>query len=157
MASKQQKRREYIEQAQHLTYIDTLNHQKLLRKRIERLIEKKGHITPTERSSFLEELSKALFGMGTLEEIYLEVEKGLVPLGNLHYFGEKLSYIHSNTVDIKYKGKKYTVPIDVLWKLFLEHLLVVFPFAQREAHMRSAEREYYEPGGTLEYLPKRRY
>jgi len=157
MVSKKQKQREYKEQAQHLTYIDTLNHQTMLRERVEQLIKTKGHLTPTQRTKFLNELSKALFGMGTFEQVYLETRKGLIPLGDLHYFGEKLSYIHTNKIDIKYNGKKYTIPIEELWKLFLEHLLVVFPKAQREAHSRSAEREYYEPGGALEYLPKKRY
>ena len=45
MITKQQKR-EYREQAQHLTYIDTLNHQKKLRTMIEELIKKRAILLP---------------------------------------------------------------------------------------------------------------
>jgi len=157
MKDAKQKRREVKEQAQHLTYLDTLRNQDLLRKRVEDLRRKNECIKPSERTQYLTELSKALFGEGTMQRIQLKVEHGVIPLGFLHYFGEKLGYLHTNRIKLEYNRKEYEVDISVLWDLFLENLLLVFPFAQREAHRRSAERERYERGGALDYVPSKRY
>ena len=156
MQNDNQKKREYKELSQHITYQDTLKNQDLLRKRVENLKRNNACIKPNERTEFLAELSKALCGEGTLIEVYLPVENGLIPLHNIHYFGELLAYIHTNRVKIIYKKRIFIVKIRVLWELFLKKLLYVFPFAQREAHKRSAERERYETGGTFAYEPSKR-
>ena len=155
--SKKQKRREYKELAQHITYTDTLNNQNLLRKRVELLRRNNECIRPQERTQYFTELSKALFGEGLIYKVYLPVKHGRVYLGYLHYFGEKLGYTHTNTIKIEQNEKEYIVNISVLWDLLLEGLLYVFPFAQRESHRRSAEREKYEGGGVFSYEPSKRY
>lgn len=153
---KKQKRREYKELAQHITYIDTLNNQNLLRKRVESLRRNNECLLPSERTAYLTELSKALFGEGLMYRVFLPVEHGSVPLSYLHKFGEDMGYLHTKKIRITYNEKIYEVDISVLWDLLLEGLLYVFPFAQREAHRRSAEREKYEGGGTFTYEPIRR-
>jgi hypothetical protein len=156
MPNDSQKRREYKELSQHITYIDTLKNQDLLRKRVEELKRKNECLKPSERTEFLTELSKALCGEGTLLKVYLHVKDGMIPFDFLHYFGEKLAYLHTNRIKIRYKGKTYLIKIRVLWDLLLDGLLRVYPFAQKEAHKRSAERERYETGGTFAYEPSKR-
>jgi len=153
---KKQKKREYKELAQHITYIDTLRNQDLLRKRVEDLRRHNKCLRPSERTEYLTELSKALFGEGLMYRVFLQVEHGRVDLGYLHLFGEKMGYMHTNKVRITSYNKVYEVDISLLWDLLLDGLLYVFPFAQRESHRRSAERERYEGGGTFTYEPTRR-
>jgi len=152
------KRKEYKELAQHISYLDTLKNQTLLRKRIEDLRRHNNCLKPSERTAFLEELSKALFGQGTLQKVYLNVEHGRLQLyENLHVFGENLAYLHTNRIKLEYNNRTYEIDISILWDAFLDNLLVVFPFAQAEALRRSAERERYERGGALDYVPSKRY
>ena len=158
MKDSKQKRREYKELAQHITYIDTLNHQKLLRKRVEDLRRNNKCLHPTERSAYFDELSRAVFTQGTTQRVFIDVEHGRLELGNnLHHFGELLGYLHTNRIRLYHKGKEYDFDIAELWDALLKNLLVVFPYAQAEAVRRSAERERYESGGVLDYVPSKRY
>ena len=156
--SKKQKLREYKELAQHITYTDTLNHQHLLRKRIEDLRRNNEFLRPSERTKYLDEVSKATFGEALLLKVYMDIPGGKIQLyENLHTFAENMGYIHGKTVIIKSGGKEYKGQIWILWDVLLKHLLIVFPYAQREAHRRSAERERYEGGGVFSYEPSKRY
>ena len=158
MKDSKQKKREYKELAQHITYTDTLNNQDLLRKRVEDLRRHNECIKISDRTAYLRELSKALFTQGTVQKVYLTVKHGRIPLGeNLHHFGNQMGYVHTNRVELTHSNKTYEVDIFLLWDALLQNLLIVFPYAQAESMRRSAEREKYESGGSLSYVPTKRY
>jgi len=141
-----------------LTFEDTLTNQTKLRNWLEILARDKLTLKPTQRDSFIRTFNKATLTVGRPKLVVIKLPNGKkAPLGKLHYFAQKMTYITTKEVKIKYKGKNYKIPIEHLWLTLLEYLLNVFPYSLDLALRMSAERFRFQARpGSVDYFPSSR-
>lgn len=141
-----------------LTFEDTLVNQKKIRNWLEILIKQKKPLEWQQRDAFIKIFNKATLTIGRPKLVIYKAPDGKrIPLGKLHYFAQKITYIKTNTIIIKYKNKSYTIPIEDLWKLLLEYLLEIFPASLDLALRMSAERFRTSYKGSVDYYPSTRW
>jgi len=136
------------EKSERYGYIDTLNNQREIRKKLYELIKYNKPLQFKEREIFIAMISKAFYGVGVNVTVLFPSKYGKIPLGKLHYFAQKMAYINSDQVQITYSKKTFKVNIKELWEIFLEYTFRVFPHAQSQALKMSGEKSkkiYGEP------------
>ena len=117
-----------------ISYEDTLVNQTRFLAWVEILSKRKGIVPPHQRKTFFRLLSKATLTVGRGQRVFYRTKDGtMLPMGNLHYFAERLAYQTSINTKWKYKDKIYEVPLSKLWDLLQDHLLRIYPYAQEQA------------------------
>lgn len=141
-----------------ISYEDTLENQSKFLNWVEILSKNKGVVPFYSRKTFFRLLSKATLTVGRGQKVYYRTKNGvLLPMGNLHYFAQRLSYQTVTNTKWKFKGKEYIIPINELWNLLQDHLLRIYPYAQAEAIKMSAERfRVQAQPGSVDYYPTTR-
>jgi len=141
-----------------ISYEDTLENQSRFLSWIEILAKKNETVAPISRKTFFRNLSKATLTIGRADKVIYKAKDGTrIPMGNLHYFAEKLTYFTKPETRWTYGGKTYTIRIGELWNLLKEHMLRIYPYAQNEAIKMSAERFRIQARpGSVEYFPSSR-
>ena len=141
-----------------ISYEDTLINQDKFLAWVEILEKTKGLVPPPQRKTFFRQLSKATLTVGRGQRVVYKTEKGMrIPLGNLHYFAQRMAYQTHRLTKWKFSNKIYEIPIEKLWGLLKDYLLQIYPYAQNEALRMSAERfRVQAKPGSVEYFPSSR-
>jgi len=129
-------------------YFDNLLHQQTIRNTLEKLIYENRPLRYPEREGFISTFSKAFFGVGVNVTVLFPTKYGKIPLGKLHYFGQKMAYLNSDKVSLSYNGNTVTVDIKELWEILFEYSIRIFPHSQAQAIRMSGEKRkqvYGEP------------
>lgn len=151
--------KESTEDQIRLTFEDTLTHQTKLRNWIEILAREKVPLKPSQRETFIRVFNKATLTVGRPKIVVYTTPYGKkIPLGKLHYFAQKMTYIQTTPVKMKYKNIEYQIPIEKLWFTLLDYLLNVFPYSLDLALRMSAERFRLQARpGSVEYYPTNKW
>jgi len=141
-----------------ISYEDTLENQNKFLAWIEIMEKTKGTVPPQQRARFFKQLSKATLTVGRGQKAVYKTKKGKrLPMGNVHYFAQRLAYQTNQITKWKFGTDTYEIPISELWRLLKDYLLQIFPYAQNEALRMSAERfRNQSKPGSVEYFPSSR-
>jgi hypothetical protein len=144
--------REKNEQQVRMTLQDCLSYQEKLRGLLQQLIQEDRPLTCQEKQRFFEMLPKALLSKGTIDPVYLVIEKGWFTYASIQTMALQMADLTTNKVSLRTTRPETVesiISIDELWQFLYDKVLYLFPLASAEAIHISAESMKRSTTGNL--------
>jgi len=142
---------EYRTQQNRRTLVDVVNYQNQMDRIINYKMKHNELLSDNQKKNWPMICAYALLRWGTRFKVSLILSDVIIPLGYVHELALRMMDYESEQVSIRYKGKKYSFPVKLLWRLLRDHTRKVFPFAQDEAVHISSESEEREQMGEYNF------
>ena len=133
-----------------MTYLDTLNAQIKMRKKVKDLMEEDRILSDGEKREWERLVAFSFLSQGKNVKMWYDIPGAKIELGTVHEVAYKMLDWEEPIV-VKDKGFKITFRPKVLWGLFYKKLGEIFPKALDEAIHMSAEKEMRDAATSFDF------